>query len=399
MGLERGLYTEQNLPRYINATIPFEEINVLPQPRKTFRNIHELAESIAQEGLFHPLMVARFDTDLCVDYLKIVNDLWGTSFKQEGLIPAGPSSWYILIAGERRYRACKLLREVGCSSCQEDGTVEGCYERHIGFTEAEIRLSVNPDPLRVLNRQASENTHEAVPPYEESSFYDEYFRLKRKMDPRYPLARFARDVGRSPSAIREALKFATLPDQIQSFTRRGFIPYGIACEIARIHEETGSSSDELIGWATMAVARNYKVPEFRGIVRNYIKNQQSGQTMMELFSQEEEKQLKRLAIKQAALKEYVQSLWGRIAYDRRVRRLYEEGLLGIKDAPYSQASSLRLIKTFIQEIGSVMPFVEGKLSSNDLLTYREMLMAVEGVFTQASSDNLISQCENINFGF
>ncbi|MDR1620420.1 MAG: ParB/RepB/Spo0J family partition protein [Clostridiales bacterium] len=73
--------------------------DILPnpnQPRKTFdeTGIEELAQSIKQVGLIQPVVV-----------------------RQTG---AG----YVLVAGERRLRACKLLGMLECSCIVEDGMVE-----------------------------------------------------------------------------------------------------------------------------------------------------------------------------------------------------------------------------------------------------------------------------------
>ena len=72
--------------------VPLGRIKVLPgRARKDFGKIPELAESIKTNGLINPIYVA--------------DD------------PAKGEGWYVLVAGERRYRACMMagLKEVPVS--------------------------------------------------------------------------------------------------------------------------------------------------------------------------------------------------------------------------------------------------------------------------------------------
>lgn len=57
--------------------------NIVPNPnnaRKTFKNIQSLADSIDSVGLQQPIIVS----------------------------PSGEEGKYVIVAGERRYRACQL---------------------------------------------------------------------------------------------------------------------------------------------------------------------------------------------------------------------------------------------------------------------------------------------------
>ena len=101
---------------YEELQIPLETINILPQPRKTFEKIDELANDILEKGLINPLLLARFNRENCEKYLKAINILWKKEIKKaiktENLNRnPDDNHYYILIAGERRLRAIKHLKK------------------------------------------------------------------------------------------------------------------------------------------------------------------------------------------------------------------------------------------------------------------------------------------------
>lgn len=325
------------------ARIPLTDINVLLQPRRTFEEIEILAEDIATKNLLHPLTIARFNRENCQRYLDVINLLWGTSYRVEELVSVNQKDkeiFYIILAGERRFRACKYLREVGCERCHEKFGPGGCYKRHFGNERVDARLCVNISPLEALFLQASENIHMRVPPHEEARFYYELFQLIRKAEPNYSVSRFARQVGRSPETLREAIKFCLLPVQIQEFVVKGQIPYGIACEIARLHAQTDMNDKALGWWVLRAITGNYKVPDFREMVTRYLVEHNSGQ--ISLFSPEQEKQLERFHFRRVVERQFIMAIWNFIYYFNRALILFSEGKLGKKDSPFSERSPVRI---------------------------------------------------------
>lgn len=339
---------EGNTIHYEGRRIPYWWINVLPQPRKTFLEIETLGDDIAAKNILHPLVISRFDQPGCENYLQLINLVWKTDFQIGNLLPIKENdevSYYLLSAGERRYRSCIYLIKTGCTRCREKFGPGGCYKRHFGDESLEVRLCLNVSPIQAIFIQASENIHMRVPAHEEAKFYDELFRVIRQADPKYPLARFARDVGRSPETVREAVKFCLLPEEVRIFVEKGQIPYGIACEIARIQINTKATSKDLEWWALRAIAGNYRVPDFRQMVTNHLKEYSSGQ--ISLFTPEEEKKLAKYHFRRIVERQTLYAIWSFIHYLSKVLDLFQQGKLGKKDSPFSERSPVRVYRKLI----------------------------------------------------
>lgn len=181
-----------------------------------------------------------------------MNRLWHTAFGIDQLHSTANGTrrkYHVLIAGERRYRALSLLWKEGCAECHDEYGKEPagtCFKRHFhkGNDRVEVRLCVNAPPLPTLFLQLSENTHMAVPPYEEAQAYILLFRLVRQADEKFSVAQFASRVGRSPETVRNALRFSELPVGVRVYVEKGAIRYGIGIELTRLHR-AGLKAKEL----------------------------------------------------------------------------------------------------------------------------------------------------------
>ncbi len=345
--------------QYVGARIALADINVLLQPRQTFEEIELLAEDIAAKNLMNPLIVARFCETGCRHYLSLINRLWATTYKTSDLIAIdeGKKAFYILLAGERRFRACLYLRDVGCEQCQEQfGKDSYCYERHFGDQSVEVRLCINIPPLEAVFIQASENIHMKLPAHEEATFYDQLFRLIRQMDPNYPLARFAKQVGRSPSTIRQAVKFCLLPAGVREFVENGQIPYGVACEIARLQQKAGLKESEIEWWALTAITDNLRVKKVRDMVTEFLRTYNSGQfSLISLLSVEEQQELERSHFRKVVERQAIQAIWMWIYYLKRVLTLFREEKLGQEDSPFSELSPVRVFRELLVQEELLLP--------------------------------------------
>lgn len=370
---------------FFGKRVPLHLINVLTQPRKTFEEIEILAEDIVRRNLLHPLIVVCFENEHCQEYLEVLNLLWQTNYQANDLLSAteeSAKSFYILLAGERRYRACRYLQEVGCESCRREFGQGGCYERHFGDECIDVRLCINVSPLEALFIQTSENIHMRVSPHEEARFYNQLFQLVREAEPTYPLSRFAREVGRSEEKIREAVKFCLLPPEIQVFVEKGQLPYGIACEIARLHN-LGFNEKKLEWWVMRALTGNYKISEFRELVTNYLRTHNSSQTsLFEIFSQEQRKQLEAPHFRQVVERRIVMALWSWIYYFSRVNTLFLEGKIGKKDSPFSERSPLRIFRRLIEEEKRLLPHLQTFLPGKEYEKSKGTLREAEKLITQ-----------------
>lgn len=140
------------------------------QPRKTFENLDDLAHSIRQHGVIQPLVVR----------------------------PDGENR-YIIIAGERRWRAAQKagLHEVPVVVSQADSS------RHLVLALVE-------------NMQ-----REDLNPVEEAAGYQE-------LAQRYGLShgQIAEQVGRSRSAVANAVRLLALPESVLALLRQGELSAG-----------------------------------------------------------------------------------------------------------------------------------------------------------------------------
>ncbi|MBI4039391.1 hypothetical protein HY388_01025 [Candidatus Daviesbacteria bacterium] len=379
-------YQENDSTNYMGARIPLEAINIFPQVRQTFEEIEDLAENIADHGLFNPLTVAKFDRESCQHYIAVINWLWGRDFSLDQTVSCeedGQEVFYVLLAGERRHRACMYLKTAGCPSCQQQFGAGPCHTRHPASADGQVdvRLCVNISPLEALFRQIAENVHMRVPAHEEAKVFYELYSLVKQADPKYSLAQFSRDVSRGPDTIKNAIRFCELPAEIQGFVKNRVFSYGIACEISRLHE-AGFSEDDLSWWARQAAVSSPKVDEFRETISKVITDRNNGQTMLDLFTQEQESEMRRLAHRRVVARELIQILWRDQYYLKKVQELLKDGKLGRDDSPFSILSPVRYFRASIALRQELLPLLKDHLpkaflaEAEQILSDNEQVLAV-----------------------
>lgn len=341
---------------------------MLAQPCKTFEHIEELARDQAKKRQLQPPVVARFRPEDARRYVATVNLLWGTGTALETLHPTrehGRTFYYVLLAGERRYRSFRLLWERGCGECREargQETPGRCFRRHFGRPRIEVRVCRGIPPLNALFLQLSENTHMPVPPHEEAQAYGRLFLLLRQAEPSFPMARLAREVGRSPDTVRRALRFHSLPDSIREAVERGHLGYGVAIEIARLLEFSPDAV-ELEFWRDRVLADRWKVDKAREAVDAWLKEKRSGQrSLLEIFKEGQDASAKRAHVRRTVQAGSIQSVWACIHYLSRVQQLFADGLLGKPGAPFSEDSPLRVIAALVERLKEMLPMLRELLS-------------------------------------
>lgn len=380
-----------HVPHYRGALIPFRTINVLPQPRKTFESLPTLALDIAEKGQLNPLIVARFNKRACSQYLAVINRLWGTTFRLSDVHATrwrGKRVYYVLLAGERRYRSMKLLQEAGYEKVHRMVFGDAPAPAHSARRKrekVEVRLCDNISPLPALFLQLSENTHMQVPPYEEAQAYSLLFRLVRQADRAFSIAQFARRVGRSPETVRHALRFSELPVLIRGYVESGMLPYGIGVELTRLHQLKLGMKD-LDWWAMRAIVERKKVPEFHDLVTRYLIEKNSDQMdLLGIVGREEEKFQRRLHIRKTVQANIIQALWAWIDYFKKVLQLFEEGKLGKDDSPFSVKSPVRVFLALIDVMERTLPHLKRVTTHATQLRAMQMLMTARQVAGQLDS--------------
>lgn len=362
---------------YEPGYVDIHRINVLPQGRKTFHDIDVLSEDIADKKLINPPLIARLDREAAKDYLDTVNAIHDTEIEINDLIQANEKEDYfdILIAGERRLRACKALDEVPCNKHSADGFTDGCLSEH--FQDGiEVRISNNIPPIEAIFRQASENIHEAVPPYEEAHYYDHLLRAIRDSYPEYTLAQFARDVGRSPEKVDSALKYCIAPSDIQELVEDGSLAYGMGVQLGRLNKENAPEEDVEFFSRAAKVGR-YTLQQFEETISNYLRSRQEDQNT--IFSSEINDNLRDGNVLRIAERAYVPLAWGTISYYKHLAELFKRGQIGKEDSPFSSGSPLRLLKASISSQKDLLPHLRSLVDEDELRRQFEDLNEIEEV--------------------
>ncbi|WP_100550666.1 ParB/RepB/Spo0J family partition protein [Caedibacter taeniospiralis] len=164
------------------------------QPRKVFKNIDMLAQSIVERGIIQPIIVT----------------------------PKKGDGFYHIIAGERRFRAAKQLRLTSIPCIVRD--------------EADNDILI----IQLLENEQREK----VSPFEEADALTELV-MKRKMNK----ADVAHSLGRDPSWVSLRLKLAKSSAAIRALTDDGFI------EDVRTLYELKKLEDELPQLANQFIQR------------------------------------------------------------------------------------------------------------------------------------------------
>lgn len=180
-GLGRGLESlfEDAAPSFESdtriETLPLREIEPDPgQPRKTFddETLAELSASIAEHGLLQPIAVRP-----------------------------KPSGGYLIVAGERRWRASRMA----------------------GLTEAPVIVKDVTDEQAMELALVENLQREDLDPVEEAAGIRE---LMTRCDLTQEQA--ARKLGKSRSALANSLRLLSLPETVLELLKSGFITIGHA---------------------------------------------------------------------------------------------------------------------------------------------------------------------------
>lgn len=191
------------LPKLVELRLEVIRLNP-DQPRKTFNeeSLAELASSIEQHGLLQPVIVKRIPDE----------------------------DGYLLVAGERRYRAVQKLSRPTITAIITDG---------------------NADELAVIENLQREDLR----PLEQAEA------LARLLEAHgYTQEQLAKVIGKARTTVTELLQITTLPDVIKEECRTSDIPKSVLVEIVRAKEPEARLAlwERLKGGGTVRAARATK---------------------------------------------------------------------------------------------------------------------------------------------
>jgi ParB family chromosome partitioning protein len=191
------------LPKLVELRLEVIRLNP-DQPRKTFdeTTIKELASSIEQHGLLQPVTVKRIPDE----------------------------DEYILVAGERRYRAVQKLSRPTIAAIITDGNAD----------ELAVIENLQREDLRPLEQA------EALARLQETHGYTQ--------------EQLARVIGKARTTVTELLQITTLPDEIKEGCRTSDIPKSVLVEIVRAKEPAARLAlwERLKGGGSVRTARATK---------------------------------------------------------------------------------------------------------------------------------------------
>ncbi|RRD40626.1 ParB/RepB/Spo0J family partition protein [Leptotrichia sp. OH3620_COT-345] len=182
------------------------------QPRKYFddEKMEELKISIKNNGLIQPIVVRKLDTGK-----------------------------YEIIAGERRYRACRDLGMKTVQVIKMDAGNSKSYE------------------ISVLENIQRENLN----PIEEA---ESYIMLMEVYG--YTQERLAEKLGKTRSSISNKTRILKLPETVKEMVKKNELSYGHARTLLSIQE-----SEKIEDLAYKIIEKKYSVRETERIVKNYTK--------------------------------------------------------------------------------------------------------------------------------
>ena len=219
------------------SPVTYALINELPQQvRKTYEpaQIDDLAIAMTipppsdgaevEFDMFNPLLCAHLSHEDTVQYLKEYSEFYGVETDVSELRPDENGRYTILISGHRRKRAIRQL----------------ISENDLDISK--VRAHVNQrDSItfeKALVAQVRENTYEKVPPEEVARHIEQFYKYLCSTQPEKPTYReIARKLGQSESIVRTALRFCSLPEEIQELAHNKTLPYSIIVKLDKIHEK------------------------------------------------------------------------------------------------------------------------------------------------------------------
>jgi len=370
---------------YKKTKVDLKLINVLPQPRKTFEKIDELAQDIYEKGLLSPLLIIKFNEKKCHKYLETINSLWKTDVKINGLAKDKKEDYYILLAGERRLRAIKKIKE-------DHGSLGKVFPGN----KIDIRLCENLSPLQALFRQASENIHVRPPANEEALFYASLLELIKEKHPDYSTFRFAKDVGKDPKTVKNAITFSILPEFVQKAVEEKQLKYGVACTIGRMQEE--NIDKETVESVTIrAMLGNWKIKKCKREVEGLIYEHKSNQSSFEIFSEEDRKRQEKESLKNLMAKEIKRGTWETNSYFKKIIFLAKEGKLNKAMSPFSEKEVLELYSELLNTEEEVLDHLKDLFDQKEKEKYKKTIEESKKLVKKLISskkDKTLYQSEN-----
>ncbi len=343
-----------------------DEISVLSQWRKSFRDIPSLANSIAQRQLINPLIIAVFTRAECERYIEAVNILWETTHHIDQLAATmlyGQQRYCVLIAGERRLHAFFHLWNVGCDACREtygDEPAGTCFHRHApNGIEVSFRRGLNPH--RAFTLQYEENSYQAPDYDEQATGYKLYYELLRVAEPEMSLAQFAKTVNRNPSTLGRMLKYCDLSPNVRNLVRDGSMDYSVALLFAQ-YAVLMTDERELTYWVRVATEERPSVENLRKRMKTELQVRKGQTTMFghQQLIDMQERHRKRML--DTTIAGFIARFEGFLAH---ALRRYRDGALGEANSPFGEGSIVSAVLGIYALLTLLVPHMNRAMTAKE----------------------------------
>lgn len=396
---------------FFEAMLPIDEqvINRLPQPRRTFEKIHEIAMNMLRQGLLNPIKIGRFTEITAAQHLDLINKRWDTEITLDDLnwVEEGDERVaYILIDGERRFRGMLMIKEIIKHMQEEENPKVGelikSFNKRFPNNHTRVHLYPNITPEKAFNIQESANTSVSVKPAEQAQSLDNLFWLYLQSDPKLTLSEFAEMVGRSVDTIGDARLFMSLPDKVIEMVISGGIKYGMALELGRfrnrvaehnkrvqafnkwLEEQKGEgkelekepmveielTTEDLVRHAKDSVQSQEKLPQFRNRLQKEFekltpdKKEIAQLDLMSISQEVMRDAMKEVTSAEVQTRQFVNDFFAIIRHWAIVLKLTNKGLLPIDESPLVNREASEFVLKSLEFMRQALPHLR-------YLKYRE----------------------------
>lgn len=366
--------------------LPPEVFTVLTQVRgHNFEIAEDILPSILARGQITPGLAAALTLNEGIAYIDQVNIMFNSSHTiDEAPVVVLDGKEYVLplAFGHRRLlsvRAVNALIAEGKGQYTEN--FDGLYkaELHFGLTANEA-----------IELQFNENRHSVPSPHMEARKAWGYYRFLQRENPTLSVTEFAARIGRKPEWVRNALRFCSLPANIQGFVDgdnelNQTLPYGVLVHLARLIDglrelNIDFPEEHQKSWLLDAVVDSLDTTSFGKKVTEFLNDKRevlAGQrALFDLSQTDAEQDRRRRQIIDAKL---TMAQWNNYAWLDKLSALVKSGAFGdrdpldllAKEGLFSPGSPVRVMAASLQKTALLLPVLAQVAGTNRLGHKRE----------------------------